>query len=84
MDSRTTGFTYKQGQYLAFIHAYVKLNRHAPAESDFQRYFRVSPPTVHNMIKTLTEKGLIERNPGVPRSIRLSVDIEKLPPLDEP
>jgi Mn-dependent DtxR family transcriptional regulator len=84
MDTQLGDFTYKQGQYLAFIHAYVKLNRRAPSESDFQRYFRVSPPTVHNMIVALTEKRLIERKPGVPRSITLRIDGDKLPQLDEP
>jgi len=40
-------FTAKQGQYLAFIHAYSRLNRRPPAEADLQRYFRVTPPSVH-------------------------------------
>src|SRR5579859_7319482 len=30
--------TDKQGQYLAFIHAYLKLNRRPPAETDMQRF----------------------------------------------
>jgi hypothetical protein len=30
-------FTTLQRQYLAFIVAYTKLNRRAPAEADFQR-----------------------------------------------
>ncbi|MCC9602973.1 MarR family transcriptional regulator [Stieleria sp. JC731] len=83
MDPQSDEFTYKQGQYLAFIDAYVKLNRRAPAESDFQRYFRVSPPTVHNMSKTLTARQLIERKPGVARSITLRIDSDRIPPLDE-
>ncbi|GAB5540372.1 MAG: hypothetical protein SangKO_001320 [Sandaracinaceae bacterium] len=33
-------FTDKQGQYLAFIHAYTKLNRRPPAESDMERFSR--------------------------------------------
>ena len=33
-------FTAKQGQYLAFIYSYTKIHRQA--ESDLQRYFRVS------------------------------------------
>jgi len=32
-------FTAKQGQYLAFIYYYTKVNGIAPAESDFERYF---------------------------------------------
>lgn len=30
-------FTKLQGQYWAFIAAYIKLNRRPPAEADFQR-----------------------------------------------
>ena len=40
-------FTAKQGQYLAFIYNYTKIHRQAPAESDLERYFRVSPPAIH-------------------------------------
>jgi DNA-binding MarR family transcriptional regulator len=57
-------FTEKQGQYLAFIHTYVLLNRRAPAEADFQRFFLVTPPAVHQMIVTLERNGLITRIPG--------------------
>jgi LexA DNA binding domain-containing protein len=74
-------FTTKQGQYLAFILSYTKIHRIAPAESDLERYFRVSPPSIHEMIKTLERKGLIERTPGQARSIRLLVAPEHLPPL---
>jgi repressor LexA len=63
--------THKQGQYLAFIHYYAKLNGRAPAEADMQRYFRVTPPSVHQMVLTLEAKGFIERIPGQSRSIRL-------------
>lgn len=74
-------FTDKQGQYLAFIHTYVLLNRQAPAEADFQRFFLVTPPAVHQMIVTLERNGLISRVPGQARSIQLLVPAEKLPPL---
>jgi hypothetical protein len=47
----------------------------------FERYFRVSPPSVHEMIKTLERNGLIERTPGQARSIRLCVKAENLPRL---
>ena len=74
-------FTATQGQYLAFIHAYTTLHRRPPAESDFQEFFRVTPPTVHSMIITLHERRLIERVPGQPRSITLMVSPDELPPL---
>ena len=75
-------FTAKQGQYLAYIHSYTKLHRYPPAESDLQQYFRVSAPSIHEMIKTLERNGLIEKIPGQARSIRLCVDPEKLPTLE--
>lgn len=79
--SAAPSFTPKQGQYLAFIHNYTKICRQAPAEADFERHFSVSAPSVHEMIKTLQRKGLIERTPGEARSIRLLVKPEHLPPL---
>jgi Mn-dependent DtxR family transcriptional regulator len=75
-------FTKLQGQYLAFVVAYVKLNRRASAEADFQRYFDVTPRSVHNMILTLERRGLIKRTPGRPRSIEVLVPLSNVPPLD--
>lgn len=75
-------FTPRQGQFLAFIHLDTKLNRHAPAEADMAKYFRVSPPTVHAMVTALHERRLISRQPGESRSIRLVIDPATLPPLD--
>jgi DNA-binding MarR family transcriptional regulator len=74
-------FTPKQGQYLAFIHAYTLVLRRAPAEADLQRYFCVTPPSVHQMVLTLERAGLIHRQPGVARSIKVLVEPEALPPL---
>jgi len=73
-------YTEKQGQYLAFIHFYTKVNGRPPAEADIQRYFKVTPPTVHQMVLKLESLGLIERRPGVGRSIRV-VDPEGVPRL---
>jgi repressor LexA len=75
-------FTARQGQYLAFIYWYTKLNRVPPAEADFQRYFQVTPPAVHDMIVKLEAGGWITRTPGAGRSIRLRVPREALPDLD--
>jgi repressor LexA len=74
-------WTHRQGQYLAFINAYTKLNQVAPAEADIKRYFRVSPPSVHRMILALEERGLLERIPGKGRSIRLLVSDDEIPRL---
>jgi DNA-binding MarR family transcriptional regulator len=74
-------FTEKQGQYLAFIYAYGRIFRRPPAEADLQRHFRVTPPTVHQMVLTLERAGFIKRKPGVARSIELLIDPDDLPVL---
>src|ERR1700682_175237 len=74
-------FTPKQGQYLAFIYAYTRVLGRPPAEADLQRHFRVTPPSVHQMVLTLERAGLIRRQPGVARSIELLIEPEKLPIL---
>jgi repressor LexA len=71
----------KQGQYLAFIYNYTKILGRSPAEAEMQRYFKVTPPTVHQMILKLEENGLISRVPGQARSIRLLVPNDDIPPL---
>ena len=78
---RLPPFTEKQGQYLAFIYAYGRIFRRPPAEADMQRHFRVTPPTVHQMVLTLERAGFIRRQPGVARSIELLIDPEDLPVL---
>lgn len=79
--AKRAGFTAKQGQYLAFIWAYSKINGRAPAEADFQRYFKVTAPSVHQMLKTLDQIGLIQKQPGQARSIQLLVPPQELPIL---
>jgi DNA-binding MarR family transcriptional regulator len=46
-----------------------------------QAYFKVSPPSVHQMILTLERNRLITRTPGEARSIRLLLAREDLPDL---
>ena len=72
-------FTEKQGQYLAYIYAYTRLHRRPPAETDMQQYFRVSPPSVHQMVLTLERARLIKKKTRIARSIELLVDPEHLP-----
>jgi Mn-dependent DtxR family transcriptional regulator len=71
-----------QGQYLAYIWTYTKVNGRAPAEADIQRYSGVSPPTAHDMLKRLEARGLISREAGVPRSARILVPESELPRLE--
>jgi repressor LexA len=81
LENRTP-ITKKQGQYIAFIHNYTKINGRPPAEADMQRYFLVTPPPVHQMILTLEQKGLLSRVPGKPRSICLLLPKDQIPQLE--
>lgn len=74
-------FTPRQGQYLAFIHAYTLVLGRPPAHADLRRYFRVTPPSVNQMLITLEREGLIRRQAGVARSIQLLIDPNALPRL---
>ena len=77
----TGRYTPRQGQFLAFIYYYTKLNGRPPAEADMERYFQASAPAVHQMIVTLEKRGFIERVSGQARSIRLLLPREELPDL---
>jgi Mn-dependent DtxR family transcriptional regulator len=75
-------YTERQGQYLSFIDYYTKLNGRAPAEADIGRYFRVAPPTVHQMILTLEKQGFISREPGQSWTIQVRLSRHQLPDLE--
>ncbi len=81
--SRKVTFTPRQGQFLAFIHLYRKLHRQGPAEADLVRFFRVTPPSAHGMLVKLEGLGLITREAGVPRSMRVVIAADLLPELDD-
>src|SRR3954454_2132861 len=81
MPSAGASFTERRGQCLAVIHAHARVHGRPPAEADMQRYFRVSPPSVHQMVLTLERAGLIRRKPGLARSIEVLVEPERLPVL---
>ena len=46
-------------------------------------YFRVTPPSVHSMVVKLHELGLITRQPGQARSIRVAIPKEEIPELED-
>jgi hypothetical protein len=73
-------FTPTQGRYLAFIHAYTCLHGYPPAESEIAAAMCVSPPSVNQMVKMLERKGLIQRQPGQPRSVQVLVPEDQIPP----
>ena len=74
-------YTEKQGQYLAFIYNYTVIHGQPPSEADLQRFFRVSPPAIHQMVLRLQERGLITKEPRKPRTIRVLVPPDQLPVL---
>lgn len=78
----TPKYTEKQGQYSSFIYYYTKINGIPPAEADMQRYSKVSPPSVHQMVVTLENRKLIKKIPGQARSIHLLLTREELPELE--
>ena len=63
--------TSRQREYLEFIKKYMLQFGISPAESDIQRHFLVSAPSVNSMVQALERHGFIMRQRGVPRSIRL-------------
>jgi repressor LexA len=75
-------FTARQGQYLAFIYYYTKIHGPPPAEEIYRRFFHVTPPVVHQMIKTLHARGCIEREPGMARPVRLRLTRAQLRDLE--
>lgn len=78
----TAGYTPLQGQYLAFIYAYATINRRPPAEADMQAFFRVTAPSVHQMVLQLERLRLIRRTPRTAQSIELLVPPTSLPLLE--
>jgi hypothetical protein len=74
-------WTEKQGQYLAFIYNYTVIHGEPPAEADMQCFFGVTPPSVHQMVLKLEEKGFISRVPRQARTIQMLVEPDQLPVL---
>lgn len=74
--------TKKQGQVLAYIYYYTKINRRPPAEADIAAFFGLTGPSTHQMIARLERNGLIARTPGMARSISVRLKVEELPALE--
>ena len=47
-----------------------------------QRFFKTTPPTVHQMVVTLERRALISRIPGQPRTIQVLLPRAELPDLE--
>jgi hypothetical protein len=67
--------TKRQLEYLLFIAKYIRRYGRAPAEADIERHFLVSAPSVNQMMQMLERRGFISRQPGVPRSARIRIDL---------
>ncbi len=47
------------------------------------KFFRVTPPAAHSMVVKLEELGLVTRETGVARSIRVTIPVDEIPALEE-
>ncbi len=72
-------FTTRQGEFLAFIYYYTKVNKVPPAEADIQRYFDISSASTHQMLTTLKNNQLLEKIPRKSRSMKVLIPVESLP-----
>jgi SOS-response transcriptional repressor LexA len=78
--------TPRQGQFLAYIRAFIKNNYAgvAPTHAELQKFFNLTPPSVNSMLIRLEQRGFIRRVPGTARAIELTVDPDLIPPLERP
>ncbi|WP_414636801.1 hypothetical protein [Aquabacterium sp.] len=58
-----------------FIAKYIARFGRPPAESDIQRHFLVSAPSVNQMMQMLERRKFITRQSGVPRSVRVCIEL---------
>jgi len=74
----------RQGQVLAYIYWYTKVNRRPPAEADIAAYFSITAPSAHQMVLRLESSGFISRTPRTARSFQVLLPLSQLPALEEP
>lgn len=77
-------YTPEQGQYLAFIFHFTKIDYRLPTDADVQRYFRVSMAAVRDMILSLENEGWVFRPREQPESIAIRLKRDDLPDLNGP
>ncbi len=78
--------TRQQGQFLAFIREYMMRNHAgvAPTHANFQQFFNLTAPSVNSMLIRLEQRGFIRRIPRQARGIELTVNPDRIPPLNRP
>lgn len=60
-----------QARYLDYIEGYTKIHHQSPSQAEIQRYLRVTPSTVHQMILRLEKLGFLTRMSGQARSLKV-------------
>jgi len=70
--------TKRQIDFLAYIHYYSKIHGRPPAEHEMATFFKLTPPSVHQMILTLDKYRYISRMPGQARSIKIALTDDEL------
>lgn len=75
--------SHKQGQVLAYLYWYTKVNRRPPAEADIAAFFAITAPSAHQMVLRLERSGFVSRTPGAGRSLRVLLPTSDLPALEE-
>jgi hypothetical protein len=77
-------YTPEQGQYLAYIFHFTRINYRLPTDADVQRYFRVSMASVRAMILSLDTAGWVFRPREKQESIAIRLKRDHLPDLNGP
>jgi DNA-binding MarR family transcriptional regulator len=49
-----------------------------------ERFFNLTAPSVNSMLVRLEKRGFIRREPGKARAIELTINPERIPPLERP
>ncbi len=81
MSPARPSFTDTQGQYLAFIDAYMRVHGRPPAEAAMQRHFQVSPPSVYQMVLTTAGSRPQYRSADEPRTLAPPTLTQSVNPL---
>lgn len=82
-DSAMSKPNQRQGQVLAYIYWYAKVNRRPPAEADIATYFAITSPSAHQMVLRLESLGFLSKTPGAARSLLVRLPASKLPALED-
>lgn len=67
-----SALTPTQGKVLTFIRGFIAEKGVAPTRNEVAAVFNCQPNNVQGHIDALERKGLITRDPGVPRGIKLN------------